>query len=121
MKPKKPKTRTVTTDNATTYTLPSREPTGLVPCPGDAHSNPHIDNCMICAPDWGHVMSYKPLTVDDVKPGIAVPVSSTRSLDDKAARASFKAAEGAGLITMVMVTEKTKASTSSFFAYVVPS
>lgn len=22
-------------------------------CEGDAHSNPHIDNCMRCAPRWG--------------------------------------------------------------------
>lgn len=25
----------------------------LVPCTGEAHSNPHIDNCMQCAPFWG--------------------------------------------------------------------
>ena len=24
-----------------------------VVCPGDAHSNPHIDNCRGCAPRWG--------------------------------------------------------------------
>lgn len=24
-------------------------------CPGEAHGNPHIDNCMICAPYWGFV------------------------------------------------------------------
>lgn len=22
-------------------------------CGGEAHSNPHIDNCSICAPHWG--------------------------------------------------------------------
>ena len=31
------------------------EPTHLVPCTGAAHSNPHIDNCMMCAPRWGQV------------------------------------------------------------------
>lgn len=24
-------------------------------CPGDAHSNPHVDNCGICMPNWGWV------------------------------------------------------------------
>jgi hypothetical protein len=28
----------------------------LVPCTGEAHSNPHIDNCSVCAPRWGLVM-----------------------------------------------------------------
>jgi len=28
----------------------------LIPCDGGAHSNPHIDNCMKCAPRWGWVM-----------------------------------------------------------------
>jgi hypothetical protein len=27
--------------------------TELVPCTGEAHSNPHIDHCMLCAPRWG--------------------------------------------------------------------
>ena len=27
--------------------------TGLVPCTGEAHSNPYIDHCMMCAPYWG--------------------------------------------------------------------
>jgi hypothetical protein len=27
----------------------------LVPCTGEAHSNPHIDNCRSCAPRWGWV------------------------------------------------------------------
>jgi hypothetical protein len=24
-------------------------------CPGDAHSNPHFDNCSLCAPHWGWI------------------------------------------------------------------
>lgn len=27
----------------------------LQPCKGEAHSNPHIDNCSLCAPRWGWV------------------------------------------------------------------
>lgn len=26
------------------------------PCSGDAHENPYIDNCMLCAPFWGVVL-----------------------------------------------------------------
>lgn len=25
----------------------------LVQCTGEAHSNPYVDNCMLCAPRWG--------------------------------------------------------------------
>lgn len=28
----------------------------FVPCDGEAHSNPHIDHCSLCAPHWGVVM-----------------------------------------------------------------
>lgn len=31
---------------------------GIAPlevCTGEAHSNPFIDNCMVCAPRWGFV------------------------------------------------------------------
>lgn len=28
----------------------------FVPCPGEAHSNPHIDNCGLCAPQWGKIL-----------------------------------------------------------------
>lgn len=27
-----------------------------IPCPGEAHSNPFIDNCWTCAPRWGVIM-----------------------------------------------------------------
>lgn len=27
----------------------------LVPCTGEAHANPHVDNCSVCAPRWGLV------------------------------------------------------------------
>lgn len=27
----------------------------LEKCTGEAHSNPHIDNCMVCTPRWGVV------------------------------------------------------------------
>lgn len=27
----------------------------LIPCPGEAHGNPNIDHCTICAPRWNQV------------------------------------------------------------------
>lgn len=29
--------------------------THWIPCPGEAHSNPYIDNCGVCAPKWGEI------------------------------------------------------------------
>lgn len=34
----------------------------LVPCDGEAHSNPHIDNCARCAPRWGWIGKREPIT-----------------------------------------------------------
>lgn len=45
-----------------------REKTGrLVPCPGEAHENPFIDNCGICAPRWGEVEEVKPIDIDGAR------------------------------------------------------
>lgn len=48
--------------------LYERKKTGrLVPCPGEAHSNPFIDNCSLCAPRWGQVEELEPeLTLEQV-------------------------------------------------------
>ncbi len=51
-----PKLATVTTDDGRTFPVYQLQATGrMVPCPGEAHSNPWIDNCMICAPKWGEI------------------------------------------------------------------
>lgn len=34
----------------------------LVECTGEAHSNPHIDNCGLCSPRWGLTGSYIKIT-----------------------------------------------------------
>lgn len=34
---------------------PARKGYRLVECDGEAHSNPHIDNCLRCAPRWGWI------------------------------------------------------------------
>jgi hypothetical protein len=37
-----------------------------VPCPGEAHGNPHIDHCMVCLGlRWGRVL--KPLSKENDK------------------------------------------------------
>jgi len=39
----------------------ARAKTGrLIPCPGEAHTNPYIDNCGLCAPRWGLVEELEP-------------------------------------------------------------
>jgi hypothetical protein len=110
---KKPTTKKVTTSKGATYALVTREPTGTAPCPGDAHSNPHIDHCGVCMPGWGTVATYAPLTPADVKPGVAVPASATP--DDAG---PWLEAERAGTIVLVPVVEKRKGSTHHYFAWV---
>ena len=97
----------------TTVTLAPRVETGLGLCPGEAHKNAFIDNCMLCAPRWGQVMTYAPPTPDQCTAGFAVPVSETggrRGGTDSA----FEAAEKAGLIKIVSVETRS----SSFSVYV---
>ena len=89
------------------FTLAPRVEAGLVPCTGEAHSNAFIDNCMVCAPRWGEVMSYSPLTPAACQEGFAVPYSDGD-------RKAFEVAEKAGAVTLVTVTTKS----SSFSAWV---
>lgn len=104
--------RFVTTDDGTTLLLVERKLIGLVPCTGEAHSNPHIDNCMLCAPRWGQMLSYAPLFPDACAGRVGVPVND----GDEAA---FKAAEELGEVRMVRATEKrNRGCTSSFFVWV---
>ncbi len=121
-KPKLPKTTDLVTELKTgvVYTLAKPEEAGDVKCPGDAHSNPYIDNCMICAPRWGIVMSYRPIAPSAVVPGVAVAFNNTgmNGNEREEHREAYKAAEAAGTIKLVMVEKKTRACTSSFFAYV---
>ncbi len=34
----------------------------LQACHGEAHSNPHIDNCGLCSPRWGWLGAKEPIT-----------------------------------------------------------
>ena len=117
--PSKPKGKFVTvtvtyaprgTDSALVgrvFTLAPRVEAGLVPCPGEAHSNAFIDNCMVCAPNWGQVMSYASLTPATCQEGFAVPFNAGD-------REAFDVAEKAGAVVLVTVTTKS----SSFSAWV---
>lgn len=111
------KNRTAKTSEGAKYTLANCEEAGLVTCPGEAHENMHIDNCGLCAPRWGMMMSYKPTTLSAVVKGVAVPVNETGKVESANAL-SFAAAEEKGTVKMVMLTEKKKGSMTSFFAWV---
>lgn len=58
---------------------------GKAVCPGEAHSNPYIDYCALCAPGWGLIAVHKVLTLADVKAELAkgkvVPVGLTDAAD----------------------------------------
>jgi hypothetical protein len=55
-------------DDGTEIREYQREKTGrLVPCDGEAHKNPHIDNCMVCAPRWGEVEEMAPVDIDKAR------------------------------------------------------
>lgn len=114
-KEKKEKPRTVEADDGRVFTLAPRRPTGrLLPCPGEAHGNPFIDNCMLCAPRWGEVAEYEPPRLADVTDaGLAVQVAATRE-----GRSEWNEALVEGRIAMVHVTETRRTSRSSYYVYV---
>jgi hypothetical protein len=43
--------------------VPRTRVIAVKPCDGSAHSNPHVDNCMLCAPRWGWVVAALALFV----------------------------------------------------------
>lgn len=104
---------TVVTDAGKKMKLAPKVEAGLVKCPGEAHENPHIDNCMLCAPRWGQMMSYKEPTVESVLEGFAVPAA-----DSAPVRTAFETAEREGKIKMVHVKETTRAWTRLYYVWV---
>lgn len=108
--PKTPKIKPMTATVLKTgkiVPLAPRVEAGLVPCTGEAHSNAFIDNCMVCAPRWGEVMSYAPLMPAACREGFAVPFNAGD-------RKAFDAAEKLGEVMLVTVTTKS----SSFSAWI---
>lgn len=117
------KRRTVTANTGgKRYVLAPRTQAGLVPCTGEAH-NPEvggmIDNCSLCAPNWGEMMSYASTPISALTKGVAIAVSATGGIGSAAAKAFETAAKDLGA-QMIMVTEKAKWGQSSFFAWVLP-
>lgn len=61
---------TIDSDSSTSSTtkeprLYVRKPTGrMIPCPGEAHGNAYIDNCMTCAPGWGTLPELEPVDIE---------------------------------------------------------
>ena len=111
--------RVVSSDKGETWTLAPREKTGTGPCPGEAHANAFIDNCMVCAPRWGVIDVFAPPTLDQVtKEGFAVPVNHLRMGGE--GDVIFREAEKRGDIRLVFVTEKIgkNGSTCSYGVYV---
>ena len=103
---------TVVTDEGKKMKLAPRVEAGLVKCVGEAHENAFIDNCMLCAPRWGKMMSYEPPTVESVLEGYAVPLSATAEV-----RTLFETAEREGKIKMVHVIERYSGCTSSYYVW----
>jgi hypothetical protein len=99
------KTRTATAYGGTLkLKLYERKKTGkLVPCPGEAHSNPHIDNCMLCMPRWGEIEERAPIDFGEARLlGQAVPFSGMSHQEHDVAQALTKS-DGA---LQLMVEEK---------------
>jgi len=47
-----------------------REETGeMIDCPGEAHSNPFVDHCEVCAPLWGKVKALAPVDLAEARAG----------------------------------------------------
>lgn len=82
----------------------------MLPCTGEAHSNPHIDNCTLCAPRWGKVPAFKGCsrearfllnTLSDSKRGYIEAPGLPRALTD----AAFEL-EGFGYVKPEIVQQK---------------
>jgi hypothetical protein len=109
------KTTVKAVESGQKYELASRTVTGEEKCPGEAHENPHIDNCGICAPKWGVVPTYAPVdVVAATKAGYAVPYSW---VTPEEATKPGGALEVEG-VEVVEVEQKTKYGKSWFYAFV---
>lgn len=107
---------TVVTAEGKKMKLAAKVEAGRVPCVGQAHDPDvagHIDNCSLCAPEWGWMKSFEKPTVESVLAGFAVPLAETSRN-----REAFLAAEDMGSIKMVEVTEKYSGCTSMYNAWV---
>lgn len=93
----------------------TREKTGrLIPCDGEAHRNPMIDNCGLCAPRWGQVEELAPVDLDVARAaGLDVAVNDLSEEQDAAMQAARKRGEA----KLVQVTRILSWGTRSYFVY----
>jgi hypothetical protein len=116
-KTSKARNTTVTLDDGRTMELAQADCVGEKPCPGDAHTNGHIDNCMVCLSNrWGFVKAYAPIdVVAECAKGKAVRASDlSRPGDHKA----FDAADANPELQLIGATEKRRGSSSHFYVFV---
>ena len=81
-------------------TLAHRVKTGrMIPCTGEAHSNPFIDNCMVCMPLWGVVEETADIDIAAAfMAGLGVPFSEMTTEQIK----NMNQCEKDGLVTVAM-------------------
>lgn len=91
-----------------------RRKTGkTIPCPGEAHSNPFIDNCGVCAPGWETIDELAPIDFDEARRlGHVIGFPGMTETDVATANAMVKA----GTAKEIYVREETRAGSSSYYA-----
>ncbi len=83
-----------------------RHKTGnLIPCPGEAHSNSYIDNCMQCAPRWGQIDELEPFSLVEARVDRLDIPGWMPGKDD---RTELEQLEKDGKVKLVMVTNKNR-------------
>jgi len=104
--------------NSTIQTEPAeykRTKTGrLVPCPGEAHHNPYVDNCGHCAPRWGEVEEMAPVDLDAAKrDGLDVAACDLSEEQYAAMMGAVKAGEA----RLVSVTRRKRWGSTSYYVF----
>lgn len=99
-------------DGAAVLVAKPRETGRELPCPGEAHSNAHIDHCGLCAPRWG-IVKEAVLDVDAaLDAGLAVSVND---VPDARAHEMLKDREH---FALAWVTQKTGYGSCNFGVFV---
>ena len=98
--------------------LYQRAKTGnLVPCDGEAHSNPFIDNCGVCAPRWGKVEEEAPVDFAAARDVGAIDLPDVTNEEIERERAQH----GAVILSVRKVYRKSGDFSSSFCVLVYPT
>lgn len=113
----KPRTATIQPDGKPVVIYEPAKTGRRVPCPGEAHAvgpgraNGHVDNCGLCAPEWGWVDEEAPIDFDAAKAaGQVVPFGYMS--DEEYTRADLLIS--AGLAMHASVEERRKGCTSYY-------